>query len=477
MAACAAPPLPPAQKPTSTQPPAQAPASEPAAKVEQPPHTLLATGIATKAVTKPKERSLVYDPELFDPSGTALAAFYDQLRAIERGERKHVRIAFFGASHVASDLFTNVVRNGLQRRFGDAGPGFVLPAKPYPWHRHGRVTYTRSRGFESHQVRVRSRKVQRYGLAGIALDGGTKLRALSGIQTRSSDDVPGGVSQIELYYWRQPGGGRLRVLIDGKAIAMLTTDAKTARPGYRTFEVERGEHLVELRTQADGPVRVFGVSLENAGKGVVLDTLGIPGARARYQLLWDQPLFQEHLKRRDPGLIVLAYGTNESGDDDDPIEHYEAQLTQVIERLQETVPGASCLLVGPSDRPIRDKKAKTIEDRPRTLELVEAQKRVAKAEGCAFFDLVAMMGGPLSMERWVDASPPLGARDYVHFTAKGYREVGEVLFEDMMRAYVPAVPLPLRQQMANDANGKLNEGPSIATRQKPSAKPCNKACP
>jgi len=198
-----------------------------------------------------------------------------------------------------------------------------------------------------------------------------------------------------------------------------------------------------VRAHGDGPVRLFGLSVEHATPGVVLDTLGIPGARVRYHLHWEDSVYREHLARRQPDLVVLAYGTNESGDDDVPLETYEARLRKVLVRVRQTVPNASCLLIGPSDRPVRveEKNAPiSYEPRPRTGQLVEVQRRVSAELGCGFFDLVAFMGGEMSMLRWVAAEPPLGTPDYVHFTRAGYEHLSEVLYEALMARYRQPAP-------------------------------------
>src|SRR5690606_37056139 len=137
----------------------------------------------------------------------------------------------------------------------------------------------------------------------------------------------------------------------------------------------------------------------------------INGARARYQLLWNQELFQEQVRRRAPDLIALAYGTNESGDDDVPIETYRDRLRQVVTRMRATAPEASCLLIGPSDRPLTDRRRRSFEERPRTAQVVETQRSVAVEQGCGFFDLVAFSGGPNSIVAWAHHEPPYAQRD------------------------------------------------------------------
>ena len=57
--------------------------------------------------------------------------------------------------------------------------------------------------------------------------------------------------------------------------------------------------------------------------------------------------------------------------------------------------------------------------------------------GCGFFDLVALSGGPLSMVEWVAMDPSYGAGDYVHYTRRGYQRTAEVLLQAMMEGYDP----------------------------------------
>lgn len=389
----------------------------------------------TKNTTVAAGASIVHEVSIEDPGGAALSTFYAKLHALERGSSKKLRIAFFGASHVASDCFTDEVRRRLQIRFGDAGPGFLLPAKPRRHHRHGRAVYESTQGFHGVHVRVDKPGIGRYGLAGVALVAQPTRRAWSRIKTQSPEGWPGRTTSIELHYLLQPGGGRLQVRIDDRNRTTFRTAGERRKAAFRQFSVEEGEHALELRTFADGPVRIFGAVLEGDGPGVVVDTLGVPGSRARYQLQWRWDLFAAQLARRAPALFVLAYGTNEAGDDEVPLPDYAERLRTVVRRMQATLPEASCLLIGPSDRPILSNGGHAAFDRPRTAALVDVQRKVSAELGCGFFDLFTLMGGPLSMMRWVDAKPQLGAADHVHFTRLGYKHIGRVLYEALMADY------------------------------------------
>lgn len=396
-------------------------------------HATLAVDLEPERAPDPEPEEQVFGQAipLFDPGGRAMMPFYRALRRAEAGEGQ-ARIVFYGASHVAADWFTDVVRTRLQAQFGDAGHGFIMPARPWRHYRHRGVTVESSRRWQTRRVTAGTREVDRLGLYGIAMvsDSG---RDWGRIDTGSKT-----ASRFEIYYWRQPGGGGFDVYLDGRRVERISTDGE-AGPDYALITTEDAHHVLEVRVRGNGPVRLFGVSMEREVPGVIVDTLGINGARASSHLYWDEELHRAHLRRLDPSLVVLAYGTNESGDHDQPIETYEETLRAVVARIKGTVPGASCMLVGPSDRPLRADDG-SIVDRPRTHEVIDVQRRVARDFGCAFFDLVAFGGGPLHMVQWAAADPPFAQRDLVHYTMRGYARLGEVLYEALMERFetVPA---------------------------------------
>jgi lysophospholipase L1-like esterase len=268
----------------------------------------------------------------------------------------------------------------------------------------------------------------RYGLAGVAMT--TSSAGAFGRVTTGERHA----SRFELFYLRQPDGGTLDVRIDGRPVGRVRTRGEEPAGEYALYTVPDGPHTFEVRARGDGPVTVYGVAVEREVPGVILDTLGINGARASAQLMWDEALWREHIRRRSPDLVVLAYGTNESGDDDQPIETYERDLRTVVARVRATVPGASCLLIGPSDRPVANRDG-TFADRPRTAMVVDVQRRVSAELGCAFFDLVGFGGGPMHMVEWAALEPAWAQRDHVHYTARGYQRLGEVLHGSLLSGY------------------------------------------
>lgn len=374
-----------------------------------------------------------FDIAIEDRDGHSLDHFYAALARAARGEGQ-ARLVFYGASHTASDLYTGLLRRELQAAYGDAGHGFILPVAPWRSYRHRGVQIESGGTWTTYKVQQPAGALDHYGLAGVAVE---TAEAGAWGTVRTASDGPNGraVSSFDVYFLEQPGGGDFDVLIDREPVQRVATSADERRPGYATFAVPDGPHELTIRVRGNGPVRLFGVTLGRDVPGVVVDTLGINGSRARSHLYWEDRTYREHLARRDPDLVVLAYGTNESGDEQ-PMREYMEELDRVLTRIQEAVPDASCMLVGPSDRPLRVDR-RNVADRPRTAAIIEAQWRVALEHGCAFFDTVAFQGGPLSTRIWNELDPPYAANDLVHFTRLGYERLGQVLLGALVEGFEP----------------------------------------
>jgi lysophospholipase L1-like esterase len=374
-----------------------------------------------------------------DLDGRSMTRFHEALQRASRGEGQ-ARLVVYGASHTAADLFTGLLRDQLQQRYGDAGPGFVLPVHPWRRYRHNQLTIeSNGDAWLTLKIGPAPNVLDHYGLAGVAMEA-SEVGAWGRVVT-PTQGLGSQVSRFELFYLNQPHGGAFDVVIDDEVVRRIPTASEERASGYATFEVAEGPHRFELRVVEPGPVRIFGVALERDTPGVVVDTLGINGSRARAHLLWEENLYREHLQKRNPDLVVLAYGTNESGDEQ-PISEYEAELHQVLARIKSATPEASCLLIGPSDRPVPlGKNGKDgFSDRPRTTEIIEAQWRVALSHGCGFFDMVAFQGGPLSMVAWNQLDPPFAAPDHIHFRRRGYERFGEVLLGALLEGLPDGEP-------------------------------------
>lgn len=369
-----------------------------------------------------------------DKDGRSLDAFHRALRRTAAGKGK-TRILQFGASHTAADIFTARIRKRLQARFGDGGHGFFMPARPWKTYRHQNLRFENPKWGRWKWSRVcHERQCHDDGLLGIA---GMSVEANTRKQwARFATRYRTKGSSLELWFERQPKGGDLFLKVDRRKRRRVRTRGRSGVGIFRTT-FEDGPHTFHIKPRGNGPVRLYGAAMERKGPGVVLDTLGINGARAVAMLDWNYRRWAKLVRHRDPALIVLAYGTNESGDKDEPIGVYEGNLRKVLKRVRRAAPDASCVLFGPTDRPHVHRKsrrapANLFTNRVRTDLIIQTQRKVAKEVGCGFYDAVAATGGRFSIVSWADRKPRLAYGDYVHLTSRGYRLVADLFLDALL---------------------------------------------
>ena len=368
---------------------------------------------------------------LLDPTGKALDGFFV---ALSRTEHKRpgavTRIAHFGDSIIVSDYVSGTLRRKLQTTFGDAGHGFVLIANAWPAYFHNDVSRYATAGFNVSRIVGPYAADGLYGLGGVSFS--TPPNVLSRVGTAESGEYGRNVSSFTLYYLEQPNGGSLELSLDnGKPSELSTAGPAVASKTY-VVKVPDGSHQLALQTKR-GTSRLFGVVLERDGPGVVLDALGVQGARIRFMDKQDDQHWADQLKLRSPNLIVYEFGANESTDGFlYPMADYHRTMQDVLEQGKRALPGSSCLVIGTMDR------AAKVGDEIVSLrvmpDLLANQKQAALDAGCAFFDTWTAMGGARSMPRWVRKG--LGQADMTHPTAVGAEIIGTWIYRAILQSYL-----------------------------------------
>ena len=370
------------------------------------------------------------------------AEFFEALDQTQiKGSDRLVRVLHYGDSHTAADVLTTAIRRALQTRFGDGGRGFVYLGKPWRSYRPIDVE-TEARGeWETRRILVGRDPTTldgRYGLGGVAVDA-PKFGGTTSVGTSKKPPFGQQASTLEVFYLKQPGGGRFDIRVDNGRKRSVKTESSHLGTGFFRAEVKNGRHTLEVRVPSKQKVRLFGAVLESKGPGVVYDTLGINGAFFYTSLRWDEALSAEQIERRAPDLMVTMYGANETDAKHLTAASYREDVRQAMSRLLSPAKEASCLMLGPMDR--RGPKAgETDPSQSRVDLIIEVQRQVADEIGCAFMDLKEMMGGEGANERWQEKG--LAQRDGIHLTIPGYRILGELIAERILDAYDRYVQSP-----------------------------------
>jgi lysophospholipase L1-like esterase len=386
------------------------------------------------AATAPPETVLptaASSPERFVPMKSAthpeLDAFYAELRKLQLGLRTdHVRVYFMGDSHAAADFWSGALRSELQARFGNGGPGFIHLG--YRDYRHDGVKLD-IRG----KWRLRPKKpagIQpsddgTYSLGGLWLGG---YKEAPRVRVELTTKLPINAVTFDFCYrLRKPEDALEVAAVGGSAPKRIVWDAN-AKPGPQHVVLEgdlagkaegelEGGYVFSAKSVGGSP-DYCGVSIDSKKPGVVLDTLGINGARYGTALSWDEVQWSDQVKRRPPDLLVLEYGTNEVGDVSPAYEKTGKNLQELVARTKRIAPNAACLVVSATDR---------IDAEDRVPLMNEKLVAAAKSAGCAYFDAWKHLGGKGALAKLREEPD--------HLTIKGYRELGKAMASEVLGGF------------------------------------------
>jgi lysophospholipase L1-like esterase len=368
----------------------------------------------------------------------AIMPFFTALGRLEAPDPNGVvRVLQFGDSHTSADFWSGRVRQRLQTRFGDGGPGLILPAKPWRGYPHDGVRLLSGQTWPATSLR-QAECDGWVGLAGAGLSpvaqAPFKLQASFAefnvhVLGREGDGVDASVVPIVAESVLEEGTSSLeppRIKLpaafvgsfpEGKSLQILTGKAP-------------GAALQELSLGLPEGARLLGVDLLSGRPGIVYDELGLNGAELLNLERWNPILRRALLHQIHPDLLVLAYGTNDMGLSTADRLDYRARVQALLLALKEES-GAPILVVGPLDRLGRKKRQRaTLKEGAEWI--IQTLQEVSLATGCAFWDARRAMGGYGSIQKWRQAG--FAQKDLVHLNGRGYQRLGDQMADALLGA-------------------------------------------
>ena len=360
-----------------------------------------------------------------------LFADFEQARA----RKKTYRVVHYGDSQIEMDRMSSELREALQQRFGGLGTGMFpamggVPSSSISHSAAGAMSHYAMYG-DSTAVRAPHRRYgvmaqlsQLWGPATVSFRTSSASTALEHTKTFSRVSVLAGNFPEELTVSLQADTFRLKPYV-------LPKDSLGVR--WIGWDLPRPVGKASLRFS--GPAELYGIAVDAAEGGVAVDNAPLRGCDGTIFTRISPETLKRSYALDDTRLIILQFGGNavpylRPGKS---LSQYVQQIGEQLDALHEAAPQARILFIGPSDmsRSVNGR----MESYPHLPEIVDSLKTTVLAHGDAFWDMFHVMGGLQSMPRWVAHNPAYAGPDYIHFTSKGARIMGETLARTLMVYY------------------------------------------
>jgi lysophospholipase L1-like esterase len=335
-----------------------------------------------------------------------------------------ITILQLGDSHTAADFFTGELRKRLQALFGNGGAGYMTAGKPHAGVRSSSFKITATSGWTYKSLNKASEPSEFWlsGYNAIATDSGQTIT----FETETA--VP--FDAIEIETVRQPGGATIDIKLDKDAPIAYNLKADATEPVVIRLDAQRPTDKVKqiaITTTAGGTANIASVSVFNRRSGLTYSAVGFPGAQINLIDKFDERVLASELHRISPHIVVLAFGTNEGFREDLDIAAYAQTYERTVARIQSILPGAFIVVVSPPAGAHRE-GGDCGRTPPALSRVRETQEEIAKRHKLVYWNWASIMPEECSAHRWATASPPLMAKDLIHFTVEGYKKsAGEFL--------------------------------------------------
>ena len=369
---------------------------------------------------------------------TILFPFFKKL---EKAKNKKVRVMHYGDSQIEADRISGRLRERLQKDFGGLGAGAyaVIPAtRKISIKNECSSNWIRRTGFGPYIDTIVKHK--RYGAlfsfceiepiiidSALIYEGWIKI----GKPTKSYKHCRN-YTNFDIFFTNQDTTIFSYLLSD--SIIRVDTISPSSQIQKKSISFNRAPSYFEIKIKSTSSPLVYGIALEG-NNGVVVDNIPLRGASGTEFARIDKTSLSEMLTQLSPDLFLLEFGGNAIPymKSIERSARYGNYFKSQIKKLKRINPKAQVIVIGPAD--MAKKESTSFITYPFINEVREALKKAAFETHSCYWDTYLNMGGEGSIQDWVKLKPPLAARDYIHFTNKGAREVADMFIADLMECY------------------------------------------
>ena len=359
----------------------------------------------------------IVDFEDFDTlSTTRFDAFISKLA---NGE--DVRIAFMGDSFVEGDIVTCDLREELQSRFGGRGAGFIPADIPFATVRKS-IKRT-SANWKTYSV-MKPKEApealrERLFVSGYLAEG--RSGATTRWQATTSHASLDSCTQARILLISRDTSRVEVVLGDTLRNEFMIAGDERVREIY----VEGPVDDIRLRV-VEGSVMCYGATMEGNG-GVTVDNFSVRSNNGHAIFGTSATVNRQVDELLGYDLVVLQYGLNIMQKGQRVYAKYRDQVRDMIAYAERCFPNAAIMVVGVSDRWVKNSETNAYEPIGSVDALTSYQRAAADSCKVVFWNTSRVMKGLGGMPTFV--SNGWAAKDYTHINYAGGKRIANALTE------------------------------------------------
>lgn len=372
-----------------------------------------------------------------------LISFYDKLYELEKNPQAKVRIAYYGDSMTDGDLIVQDVRSNYQERFGGSGVGFVSITSESAASRAS-VKSTYSKNWKTQSYLNVKNPASPFGVNGHVFFANNKGNTTWVQYEAGLNKYATTLDNPTLFYGRSNRKGNVNFII-GKDTLRKSLGAGNL---VNTLKVTSGSiKAFKANFINSDSIPIYGFNFDN-GSGVHVDNFSQRGNSGLPISMFNANVMQGFNNSLKYDLVILHYGTNVLNYGTKNYSWYEKGMTKVVNKIKESFPGVSILIISTADKSTKYKME--MKSDSAVVPLMKSQKRYALDTESGFVNLYTLMGGDGSMVKWVDESPAKANKDYTHFNQRGAKAIGKLLYDQLNKGYEQYKVL--RENRSTDVN-------------------------
>lgn len=343
-----------------------------------------------------------------------------KLYRIKHFSNENAVFVHIGDSHIQADIETSVIRNELQKYFGNAGRGLVFPYQVAKTNAPSDIVSSSKNSWKNNRV-ARIDTLITCGVSAFGIESQT-INPDFNLELRSINGYKDYFDKVDLFM----GGNISEILLEYND-TQVENICYLKSPEFSQFNLKSNASGFKLTFPTTDTIQFYGASLEkkNVG-GVIYHSIGANGAK--YSDFNKTSRFWKQLVKLKADCYVVSLGTNEAQDPNLTADSFLVDVKIMVKKLREISPNACIILTTP---PVSYYK----KHRPnQSLEVItNALIEYCNQNNLVYWDLFNVCKGLEGAKIWKTCQ--YLRSDLVHFSREGYILQGNLFVDAFVKTW------------------------------------------